>query len=308
MLTGSLSPSPHGRGDAPAARPGAGAVDGRRPLWRSSLRSFRAMPVAVLVRARPAARPRRRRCPLHEVATFAVLCVAALVQSVTLSPSRALSFWRALSHRTVQRLHHRGIRESGLAGVSRVRDRTFAVTIAVLAFDERPGAAVLVGALLIVAAAASPSRSSRSARVTSGASASRRRCSARRCSPFGTTWCGTSPSTRTSVDGSAARCSLASLLVTSSLVAARAGSASPGLRGPLRAGCSRGRLSASRTPRCSRPSTAASCPWSRRSSRPSLCSASRSPRGSSASRRGDPPRRRGALLVVAGAVLITVFR
>ena len=114
---------------------------------------FGAMPVAVRFALGPPLVPAAVGALFMQIATFAVLCVAAVVQG-GITPSGVAPFLVAgavapgLSNVFITL----GIREAGSsrASVAFGAAPLFAVTIAVVAFDERPDAAVLVGALLIV--------------------------------------------------------------------------------------------------------------------------------------------------------------
>ena len=161
---------------------------------------FGAMPVAVRFALGPPLVPAAVGALFMQIATFAVLCVAAARagRRHALGPRPVPPRGRdraGLSNVFITL----GIREAGSsrASVAFGTAPLFAVTIAVLAFDERPDAAVLLGALLIVcggiALALEPERPRHVRR-----SASRLRSSARRCSPCATTSSAISPSTPTS--------------------------------------------------------------------------------------------------------------
>ena len=89
-----------------------------------------------------------------QIATFAVLCVAAAIQGgVTLDGLAPFLLAGAIAPGLSNLFITVAIREAGAsrASVAFGVAPLFAVTLAVLVFGERPGAAVLVGALLIVA-------------------------------------------------------------------------------------------------------------------------------------------------------------
>src|SRR6478735_2200462 len=114
---------------------------------------FGAMPVAVRFALGPPLVPAAVGALFMQIATFAVLCGAAVVQGgVTLSGITPFLLAGAIAPGLSNVFITLGIREAGSsrASVAFGTAPLFAVTIAVLAFDERPGAAVLVGALLIV--------------------------------------------------------------------------------------------------------------------------------------------------------------
>ena len=114
---------------------------------------FGAMPVAVRFALVPPVVPAAVGALFMQVATFVVLCVAAAVQGgVTLSSLAPFLLAGAVAPGLSNIFITIGIREAGSsrASVAFGTAPLFAVTIAVLAFDEQPGAAVLVGALLIV--------------------------------------------------------------------------------------------------------------------------------------------------------------
>jgi drug/metabolite transporter (DMT)-like permease len=114
---------------------------------------FGAMPVAVRFALGPPLVPAAVGALFMQAATFAVLVVAALVQG-GITPAGVAPFLLAgaiapgLSNVFITL----GIREAGAsrASVAFGTAPLFAVTIALVAFGERPGAAVLLGALLIV--------------------------------------------------------------------------------------------------------------------------------------------------------------
>jgi drug/metabolite transporter (DMT)-like permease len=88
-----------------------------------------------------------------QIGTFAVLCFAAAIQGgVTLQGLAPFLLAGAIAPGLSNLFITVGIREAGSsrASVAFGMAPLFAVTIAVLVFDERPDAAVLVGALLIV--------------------------------------------------------------------------------------------------------------------------------------------------------------
>jgi drug/metabolite transporter (DMT)-like permease len=114
---------------------------------------FGAMPVAVRFALRPPLVPAAVGALFMQIATFAVLCVAAVVQGgVTLSGIAPFLLAGAIAPGLSNVFITLGIREAGSsrASVAFGAAPLFAVTIAVVAFDERPDAAVLLGALLIV--------------------------------------------------------------------------------------------------------------------------------------------------------------
>jgi drug/metabolite transporter (DMT)-like permease len=114
---------------------------------------FGAMPVAVRFALVPPLLPAAVGALLMQVGTFAVLCVAAGIQG-GVTPEGLLPFFvaGAIAPGLSNLFITVGIREAGSsrASVAFGTAPLFAVTIAVLVFGERPGAAVLVGALLIV--------------------------------------------------------------------------------------------------------------------------------------------------------------
>jgi drug/metabolite transporter (DMT)-like permease len=114
---------------------------------------FGAMPVAVRFALGPPLVPAAVGALFMQIATFAVLCVAAVVQGgVTLSGIAPFLLAGAIAPGLSNVFITLGIREAGSsrASVAFGAAPLFAVTIAVVAFDERPDAAVLLGALLIV--------------------------------------------------------------------------------------------------------------------------------------------------------------
>ena len=162
---------------------------------------FGAMPVAVRFALVPPLVPVAAAALLMQVGTFVVLCLAAAIQGgVTLDGLAPFLVAGAVAPGLSNLFITAGIREAGSsrASVAFGVAPLFAVTIAVVAFDERPGPAVLVGALLIVAGGARW-HSSPSARGTFGESESCWRWSARPCSRCATTSCDTFPSRTTSL-------------------------------------------------------------------------------------------------------------
>jgi drug/metabolite transporter (DMT)-like permease len=114
---------------------------------------FGAMPVAVRFALGPPLVPAAVGALFMQAATFAVLAVAALVQGgITLSGIGPFLLAGAIAPGLSNVFITLGIREAGAsrASVAFGTAPLFAVTIAVVAFDERPDAAVLLGALLIV--------------------------------------------------------------------------------------------------------------------------------------------------------------
>lgn len=114
---------------------------------------FGAMPVAVRFALVPPIVPAAVGALLMQLATFAVLCVAAVLQGgVTLEGVAPFVLAGAVAPGLSNLFITVGIREAGSsrASVAFGMAPLFAVTIAVLVFDERPGVAVLLGALLIV--------------------------------------------------------------------------------------------------------------------------------------------------------------
>jgi drug/metabolite transporter (DMT)-like permease len=114
---------------------------------------FGAMPVAVRFALGPPLVPAAVGALFMQAATFAVLVVAALVQGgITLAGVAPFLLAGAIAPGLSNVFITLGIREAGAsrASVAFGTAPLFAVTIAVVAFGERPGAAVLLGALLIV--------------------------------------------------------------------------------------------------------------------------------------------------------------
>ena len=114
---------------------------------------FGAMPVAVRFALVPPLVPAAVGALLMQVATFAVLCVAAAIQGgVTLHGLWPFLLAGAIAPGLSNLFITVAIREAGSsrASVAFGTAPLFAVTLAVLVFDERPGPAVLAGALLIV--------------------------------------------------------------------------------------------------------------------------------------------------------------
>jgi drug/metabolite transporter (DMT)-like permease len=114
---------------------------------------FGAMPVAVRFALVPPLVPAPVGALLMQIGTFAVLCVAAGIQGgVTLDGIAPFLIAGAIAPGLSNLFITVGIREAGSsrASVAFGMAPLFAVTIAVVVFDERPGAVVLLGALLIV--------------------------------------------------------------------------------------------------------------------------------------------------------------
>jgi drug/metabolite transporter (DMT)-like permease len=114
---------------------------------------FGAMPVAVRFALVPPLVPAAVGALLMQIGTFAVLCVAAAVQGgVTLAGAWPFVVAGAIAPGLSNLFITIGIREAGSsrASVAFGTAPLFAVTLAVLVFGERPDAAVLVGAVLIV--------------------------------------------------------------------------------------------------------------------------------------------------------------
>ena len=114
---------------------------------------FGAMPVAVRFALVPPLVPAAVGALLMQIGTFAVLCVAAAVQGgVTLAGAWPFVVAGAIAPGLSNLFITVGIREAGSsrASVAFGTAPLFAVTLAVLVFGERPDAAVLVGAVLIV--------------------------------------------------------------------------------------------------------------------------------------------------------------
>ena len=247
------------------------------------------MPVAVRFALGPPLVPAAVGALFMQVATFAVLCVAALVQSgVTLSGLAPFLLAGAIAPGLSNVFITVGIREAGSsrASVAFGTAPLFAVTIAVLAFDERPGAAVLVGALLIVgggiALALEQERPRHVRRLGIASALLGAALFALRDNA------GAAPLPRHGrpVDDGRrrdARCEPSGDVVARRGAPAARRLAREGRRALAAPGDVR-RLLVRRAVRGLLPRHRVA--WSRRSSRPSPCSASRSPRGSSASRRG----------------------
>jgi drug/metabolite transporter (DMT)-like permease len=114
---------------------------------------FGAMPVAVRFALVPPLVPAAVGALLMQVGTFAVLCVAAAIQGgITFEGLLPFLLAGAIAPGLSNLFITVGIREAGSsrASVAFGMAPLFAVSIAVLVFDERPGAGVLAGALLIV--------------------------------------------------------------------------------------------------------------------------------------------------------------
>jgi drug/metabolite transporter (DMT)-like permease len=114
---------------------------------------FGAMPVAVRFALVPPLVAASVGALFMQIGTFAVLCVAAAIQgAVTLHGLAPFLLAGAFAPGLSNLFITVGIREAGSsrASVAFGMAPLFAVTIAVLVFDERPDAAVLVGGLLIV--------------------------------------------------------------------------------------------------------------------------------------------------------------
>ena len=117
---------------------------------------FGAMPVAVRFALVPPVVAASVGALFMQVGTFAVLCVAAALQGgVTLDGLAPFLVAGAIAPGLSNLFITVGIREAGAsrASVAFGTAPLFAVTLAVLVFGERPGAAVLVGAVLIVCGA-----------------------------------------------------------------------------------------------------------------------------------------------------------
>lgn len=115
---------------------------------------FGAMPVAVRFALRPPMVPAAVGALLMQVATLAVLCVAAALQGgVTLDGIAPFLLAGAIAPGLSNLFITIGIREAGSsrASVAFGMAPLFAVVLAVLVFGERPAAGVVAGALLIVA-------------------------------------------------------------------------------------------------------------------------------------------------------------
>jgi drug/metabolite transporter (DMT)-like permease len=122
-------------------------------LALASAALFGAMPVAVRFALVPPLVPAAVGALLMQAATFAVLCVAAAVQGgVTVDGLAPFLLAGAVAPGLSNLFITVAIREAGSsrASVAFGMAPLFAVTIAVLAFGERPAAAVVVGAILIV--------------------------------------------------------------------------------------------------------------------------------------------------------------
>jgi drug/metabolite transporter (DMT)-like permease len=114
---------------------------------------FGAMPVAVRFALVTPLVPAAVGALLMQIGTFGVLCVAAAIQGgVTLSGAWPFVLAGAIAPGLSNLFITLGIREAGSsrASVAFGTAPLFAVTLAVLVFGERPDAAVLVGAALIV--------------------------------------------------------------------------------------------------------------------------------------------------------------
>jgi drug/metabolite transporter (DMT)-like permease len=114
---------------------------------------FGAMPVAVRFALVPPLVPAAVGALLMQIGTFAVLCVAAAIQGdVTIAGAWPFVVAGAIAPGLSNLFITIGIREAGSsrASVAFGMAPLFAVTIAVLVFGERPDAAVVVGAVLIV--------------------------------------------------------------------------------------------------------------------------------------------------------------
>ena len=228
-----------------------------------------------------------------QVGTFAVLCVAAAIQGgVTLDGLAPFLLAGAIAPGLSNLFITVAIREAGAsrASVAFGTAPLFAVTLAVLVFGERPGPAVLVGALLIVgggvALALEPERPGHVRTIGIAVALVGAALFALRDNLV------RDLSLDTEVPSMTAGAAMlaASLVVTSAFVAARRNRVAWPARVVAR-WLLPGRSSGSRTSRSSRPSTGGRCRSSLRSSRPSRSSESRSPRSSwaapSASDRGS---------------------
>ena len=114
---------------------------------------FGAMPVAVRFALVPPLVPAAIGALLMQIGTFAVLCVATAIQGgVTFEGIAPFLVAGAIAPGLSNLFITVGIREAGAsrASIAFGMAPLFAVTIAVIVFDERPGAVVLLGALLIV--------------------------------------------------------------------------------------------------------------------------------------------------------------
>jgi drug/metabolite transporter (DMT)-like permease len=122
-------------------------------LALASAALFGAMPVAVRFALAPPVVPAAVGALLMQIATFAVLCVAAAIQGrVTLDGVAPFVVAGAIAPGLSNLFITVGIREAGSsrASVAFGMAPLFAVTLAVLVFGEQPGAMVLFGAVLIV--------------------------------------------------------------------------------------------------------------------------------------------------------------
>ena len=313
MLTGIVLAEPAAASALRRLLPARRVVDAVA-LALVSAACFGAMPVAVRFALVPPLVPAAVGALLMQIATFAVLCVAAAIQGgVTLDGARAVPARRRDRAGALEPLHHRrrsGRRASSRASVAFGVAPLFAVTLAVLVFDERPGAAVLVGALLIVARR-------RRARARAGAAAARPHGSGSRYALAGAALFALRDnlvrdlSLDTDVPSMTAGAAMlaASLVVTSAFVVAPPEPRRLAAARRRAVGCSPARSSGSRTSRSSRPSIAARSRSSRRSSRRRRSSAS--PSAALFLRRAERVGPRivlGAALVVTGGALIAVFR
>ena len=271
---------------------------------------FGAMPVAVRFALVPPMVPAAVGALFMQVATLAVICVAAAIQGgVTVEGLLPFLVAGAIAPGLSNLFITVGIREAGSsrASVAFGTAPLFAVTIAVLVFDERPGSAVLLGAVLIVgggvALALEPERPRHVRRIGIVAALVGAALFALRDNLV------RDESLDTDVPSMTAGAAMlaASLVVTSSVVLARRHRVAWPARVVGRWLCP-GRSSGSRTSRCSRRSTAAPCRWSPRSSRRSRCSASLLALLLRQTERVGPRLVLGAALVVTGGALIAVFR
>ena len=143
-----------GRLRAPAPRPGpVDRLVDAVGLALVSAALFGAMPVAVRFALVPPMVPAAVGALFMQIATLAVLCVAAAIQGgVTVEGLLPFLVAGAIAPGLSNLFITVGIREAGSsrASVAFGTAPLFAVTIAVLVFDERPGSAVLLGAVLIV--------------------------------------------------------------------------------------------------------------------------------------------------------------
>jgi drug/metabolite transporter (DMT)-like permease len=111
------------------------------------------MPVAVRFALVPPMVPAAVGALFMQVATFAVLCVAAAIQGgITVDGLLPFLLAGAIAPGLSNLFITVGIREAGSsrASVALGTAPLFAVTLAVVVFGERPGPTVLVGALLVV--------------------------------------------------------------------------------------------------------------------------------------------------------------